>query len=155
MDLILCWNEVATEADRTTHTMRQPSESGVQGLAGRSRALAIASLARHDAYFSNSPKPHGTDLPVVPTPRAFFDARHGAKGLLGGQADAEDHVFGQAVATPIRQHGLGLDADGYASRRPPQSPPVLNHPVCSRRQGDGVTRSAVVAVCLVEQSRGG
>jgi vanadium chloroperoxidase len=48
----LYWNEVATEADRTTHTTLPPSEVGVQGPAGSSRALAIVHLAMHDAYFS-------------------------------------------------------------------------------------------------------
>ncbi|HEX4100947.1 MAG TPA: hypothetical protein VHY21_10470 [Pseudonocardiaceae bacterium] len=34
MDQILYWNEVATEADRTTHTTGAPTEAGVRGPAG-------------------------------------------------------------------------------------------------------------------------
>lgn len=72
MDAILHWNEVATDANRTTHTTLAPSEAGVQGPAGSSRALAIVYLAMNDAYFSINPKPHGTyldpaDLPVIPS----------------------------------------------------------------------------------------
>ena len=44
MDSILYWNEVVKEADRTTHTTLPPSEAGVQGPAGSSRAYAIVHL---------------------------------------------------------------------------------------------------------------
>ncbi|MCA1704181.1 MAG: hypothetical protein LC808_13315, partial [Actinobacteria bacterium] len=145
VDAILYWNEVATEADRITHTTLAPSEAGVQGPAGSSRALAIVHLAMHDAYFSINPKPHGTyldpaDLPTVPVgadtdsaiagaahatlsalypaQQAFFDARHAAEGLPGSQAGADGHAFGQAVAARIladRQNDPGLGANGYAA----------------------------------------
>lgn len=143
VDPILYWNEVATEADRTTHTTLAPGEAGVQGPVGSSRALAIVHLAMHDAYFSINPKPHGTylaALPTVPlgadtdsaiagaahatlsalypTQKAFFDARHAAAGLPGGQSGADGHAFGQAVAAAIlaqRQNDPGLSDDGYAS----------------------------------------
>jgi Vanadium chloroperoxidase N-terminal domain len=131
------------EADRTTHTTVAPSEAGVRGGAGSSRAFAIVHLAMHDAYFSINPKPHSTylaDLPAVvlradtdsaiagaahatlsalyPTQKTFFDARHAAAGLPGGQAGADGHAFGQAVAAKIlaaRQNDPGLGDDGYAS----------------------------------------
>ncbi|MGH4020743.1 MAG: hypothetical protein ACRDT0_16260 [Pseudonocardiaceae bacterium] len=145
LDSILYWNEVATEADRTTHTTVAPSEVGVQGPAGSSRALAIVHLAMHDAYFSINPKPHGVyldpaDLPAVPpgadvnsaiaaaahatmsalypTQKAFFDARHAAAGLPGGQSGADGHAFGLAIAAKIlaaRKDDPGLGDDGYAS----------------------------------------
>jgi Vanadium chloroperoxidase N-terminal domain/PAP2 superfamily len=143
VDAILYWNEVATEADRTTHTTLPPSEVGVQGPAGSSRALAIVHLAMHDAYFSINPKPHGTYLASLPAPKsgadtdsaiagaahatlsalyptqqAFFDARHAAEGLPGSQAGADGHAFGQAVAAAIlalRQNDPGLGANGYAA----------------------------------------
>lgn len=142
MDSILYWNDVAMEADRTTHTTVAPSEAGVRGGAGSSRAFAIVHLAMHDAYFSINPK-HGTylaNLPLVPpgadadsaiagaahatlsalypTQKAFFDARHAAEGLPRGQAGADGHAFGQAVAAKIlaaRQNDPGLGDDGYAS----------------------------------------
>ncbi|MDQ3153091.1 MAG: chloroperoxidase [Actinomycetota bacterium] len=142
-DPVLYWNEVATEADRTTHTTLAPSEAGVQGPVGSSRALAIVHLAMHDAYFSINPKPHGTylaNLPAVPsnadadsaiaaaahatlsalypTQQAFFDARHAAACLPGDQSGADGHDFGLAVAAAIlaaRQNDPGLGADGYAA----------------------------------------
>ena len=143
MDPILYWNEVATEADRTTHTTLAPSEVGVQGPVGSSRALAIVHLAMHDAYFSINPKPHGTylaGLPTVPAgadadsaiaaaahatlsalypaQQAFFDTRHAAAGLPGGQSGADGHDFGQVVAAAIlaaRQNDPDLGANGYAA----------------------------------------
>ena len=56
MDSILYWNEVVNEADRTTHTTLAPSEVGVQGPVGSSRAYAIVHLAMHDAYFGIDPQ---------------------------------------------------------------------------------------------------
>ena len=142
MDPILFWNEVALEADRTTHTTLAPSEVEVQGPVGSSRALAIVHLAVHDAYFSINPKPHGTylaNLPVVPpgadadsavaaaahatlsalypAQRAFFDARLAAAGLPGGQPRADGDDFGRAVAAAIlalRQNDPSLSGAGYS-----------------------------------------
>jgi hypothetical protein len=136
-DSILYWNEVATEADRTTHTTVAPSEAGVQGPAGSSRALAIVHLDIHDACFSINPKPHGTylaNLPAVPsgadgnsaiagaahatlsalypTQQAFFDARHAAEGLPGGQSGADGHAFGQAVAAATGSSRNGTESRG-------------------------------------------
>jgi len=144
VDSILYWNEVATEADRTTHTTLAPSEAGVRGPAGSSRALAIVHLAMHDAYFginSDSHEPYlGSGLPTVPadagtdaaiagaahaalsalypTQKAFFDARHAAAGLIIGKPDTDGHVFGRKVAAAIlalRRNDPGLGDDGYAS----------------------------------------
>ncbi|MGH3620920.1 MAG: hypothetical protein ACRDQ5_03905 [Sciscionella sp.] len=138
------WNEVATEADRTTHTTGAPSEAGVQGPVGSSRALAIVHLAMHDAYFGINTELYepylGADLPSVsagadadaaiagaahatlsalyPTQKAFFDARHAAAGLLAGKPDADGHIFGRKVAAKIlalRKNDPGLGDDGYAS----------------------------------------
>src|ERR687894_1840809 len=75
VDPILFWNEVALEADRTTHTTRAPSEVEVQGPVGSSRALAIVHLAMHDAYFSINEKyePYMDGLPT-PAPGADVDS---------------------------------------------------------------------------------
>jgi len=73
VDSILYWNEVATEADRTTHTTLAPSEAGVQGPVGSSRALAIVHLAMHDAYFSIDPQ-YSTYLAGLPVPKPGADA---------------------------------------------------------------------------------
>ena len=143
MDPILYWNEVATEADRTTHTPVAPSEAGGQGPAGSSRALAIVHLAMHDAYFSINPKystylanlpavpsgadgnstiagaAHATLSALYPTQQAFFNARHAAEGMPGGQSGADGHAFGQAVAAKIladRQNDPALGADGTPIR---------------------------------------
>jgi hypothetical protein len=71
MDPILYWNEVAMEADRTTHTTLAPSEAGVRGGPGGARALAIVHLAMYDAYFginSGLYEPYlGEHLPTVST----------------------------------------------------------------------------------------
>jgi Vanadium chloroperoxidase N-terminal domain len=143
MDSILYWNDVVLEADRRTHTTLAPSEAGVRGAVGSSRAFAIVHLAMHDAYFSINPKPYGTylaDLPTVPpgadadsaiagaahatlsalypAQKAFFDAQQAAEGLPGGQTGADGHAFGQAVAAKIlaaRQNDPGLGDDGYAA----------------------------------------
>ena len=142
MDSILYWNEVVNEADRTTHTTLAPSEVGAQGPVGSSRAYAIVHLAMHDAYFGidpqystyladlPGPKPgadvdsavaaaaHATLSALYPAQQAFFDARHAAAGLPGGQSGADGHDFGLAVAAAIlalRQNDPGLGADGYAS----------------------------------------
>lgn len=97
----------------------------------------------HDAYFTINPKPHGaylanppapkpgadTDSAIAgaahatlsalyPTQKAFFDARHAAEGLPGGQAGADGHAFGQAFAAAIlalRQSDPELDDNGYAA----------------------------------------
>jgi len=144
VDAILYWNEVATEADRTTHTTGAPSEAGAQGPAGSSRALAIVHLAMHDAYFGiNSgyepylgkkdlpPVPSGADAvaaiaaaahatlsALYPQQKAFFDARHAAAGLVAGKPDTDGHTFGRKVAAKIlarRQNDPGLSDDGYAA----------------------------------------
>jgi Vanadium chloroperoxidase N-terminal domain len=143
VDPILYWNQVATEADRTTHTTGEPSEARAQGPAGSSRALAMVHLAMHDAYFGINPgyEPYlGTGLPTVPpgadadaavagaahatlsalypTQKAFFDARHAAAGLVAGKSDTDGHVFGREVAAKIlalRKNDPGLGDDGYAS----------------------------------------
>lgn len=144
MDPILYWNEVVNEADRTTHTTGALSEARSQGPCGSSRAYAMVHLAMHDAYFSINPKPHGTYLAnlqpqpkpgadtdsaiaaaahatlsaLYPTQKAFFDARHAAAGLPGGQAGADGHAFGLTVAAAIlaaRKDDPGLGDDGYAS----------------------------------------
>ncbi len=142
MDSILFWNEVALEADRTTHTTEAASEVEAQGPVGSSRALAIVHLAMHDAYFSINPKPHGTylaSLPAVPpgadtdsaiaaaahatlsalypAQQAFFDTRLAAAGLPGGQPRADGDDFGRAVAATIlalRQNDPSLSGAGYS-----------------------------------------
>jgi vanadium chloroperoxidase len=143
VDSILYWNEVAIEADRTTHTTKTPSEQGVQGPAGSSRALAIVHLAMHDAYFGINPgyEPYlGEDLPkpppgadadaaiaaaahatlsaLYPTQKDFFNARHAAAGLVAGKPDVDGHNFGQKVAAKIltlRKNDPPLTDDGYSS----------------------------------------
>ena len=107
-----------------------------------SRAYAIVHLAMHDAHFGidpqystyladlPGPKPgadvdsaiaaaaHATLSALYPEQQAFFDARHAAAGLPGGQSGADGHDFGLAVAAAIlalRQNDPGLGADGYAS----------------------------------------
>jgi Vanadium chloroperoxidase N-terminal domain len=142
VDSILYWNEVAQEADRTTHTTLAPSEAGVRGSAGSSRAFAIVHLAMHDAYFSINPKhptylahlppvPEGADADsaiagaahatlsaLYPAQKEFFDTQHAAAGLPGGQSGADGHAFGQAVAAKMlaaRQNDPGLGDDGYAA----------------------------------------
>ncbi|MGH3772845.1 MAG: hypothetical protein ACRDRW_15885 [Pseudonocardiaceae bacterium] len=144
MDSLLYWNEVAIEADRTTHTTLAPSEAGVRGPAGSSRALAIVHLAMHDAYFGLHPgsyEPYlGAKLPTVPagadsdaaiaaaahatlsalypTQKDFFNARHAAAGLIAGKPDTEGHTFGRKVAAKIlalRANDPSLSDDGYAS----------------------------------------
>ena len=142
MDQILYWNDVATEADRTTHTTGVPTEPA-SGPVGSSRALGIVHLAMHDAYFGIN---HGFDpylgasLPAVPpgadpdaaiagaahatlsalypTQKAFFDAKHAAAGLFAGKPDADGHTFGRKVAAKVlalRKNDPGLGDDGYAS----------------------------------------
>lgn len=143
MDPLLFWNEVATEADRTTHTTRAPQEAGAQGPAGSSRALAMVHLAMHDAYFGiySGYEPYlGMDLPsppagadadaaiasaahavlsaLYPTQKAFFDARHAAAGLASGKPDGDGHVFGRKVAEKIlalRKNDPDFTDDGYPS----------------------------------------
>jgi hypothetical protein len=156
VDPILYWNDVVNEADRTTHTTGAPEEAGARGPAGSSRAYAIVHLAMHDAYFSINGKydPYLTGLPtpppganadsavaaaahatlsaLYPAQKAFFDARHAAEGLPGGQSTADGHDFGLAVAAAIlalRQNDPGLSDNGYASsvarrhhRQDPDSP---------------------------------
>ncbi|MGH3979777.1 MAG: hypothetical protein ACRDRZ_12380 [Pseudonocardiaceae bacterium] len=141
-DAILYWNEVVNEADRTTHTEGAAAEARSQGPCGSSRAYAIVHLAMHDAYFSINPKystylanlppvpagadadaaiaaaAHATLSALYPTQKKFFDARHAAAGLVAGQAGADGHAFGQAVAARIlaaRQNDPGVGDDGYAS----------------------------------------
>lgn len=142
MDAILYWNEAVLEADRRTHTTLAPSEAGVRGAAGSSRAFAIVHLAMHDAYFSINPKystylanlppvplnadadsaiagaAHATFSALYPAQKEFFDARHAAAGLPGGQSGADGHAFGQAVAAKIlaaRRNDPGLGDEGYAA----------------------------------------
>jgi membrane-associated phospholipid phosphatase len=144
VDQILYWNEVATEADRTTHTTGEPSEAGVRGPAGSSRALAITHLAMHDAYFGINTglyEPYlGTDLPtpqagadadaaiagaahstlsaLYPAQKAFFNARHAAAGLVAGKPDVDGHTFGRQVAAKIlarRRNDPDLRDDGYSA----------------------------------------
>jgi membrane-associated phospholipid phosphatase len=144
VDQILYWNEVAIEADRTTHTTGAPSEAEVRGPAGSSRALAIVHLAMHDAYFgihtgvyqpylgTDLPKPaagadsdaaiasaaHATLSALYPAQKAFFDARHAAAGLVAGKPDVDGHTFGRRVAAVIlarRRNDPGLGDDGYSS----------------------------------------
>ncbi|MGH3696820.1 MAG: hypothetical protein ACRDRX_23030 [Pseudonocardiaceae bacterium] len=147
MDSILYWNEVAIEADRTTHTTGAPSEAGSRGPVGSSRALAIVHLAMHDAYFGINtgyepylgkklPKPppdadtdaaiaaaaHATLSALYPTQKAFFDARHAAAGLVAGKPDVDGHTFGRKVAAAIlalRKNDPGLGDDGYSSSAAP------------------------------------
>jgi vanadium chloroperoxidase len=143
MDPILHWNEVATEANRVTHTTRAPSEAGDRGGPGGARALAIVHLAMHDAYFginSGLYEPYlEEDLPTVstgadadaavasaahatlsalyPTQKAFFDARHAAAGLVAGKADADGHIFGGKVASKVlalRKDDPGFGDDGHS-----------------------------------------
>jgi len=143
LDSILYWNDVALEADRTTHTTGDPREAGAQGPAGSSRAFAIVHLAMHDAYFGIHPdhEPYlGKQLPTAPASadadaavaaaahatlsalypaqKAFFDARHAAAGLVAGKPDADGHDFGKGVASVIlglRQNDPDLGDSGYSS----------------------------------------
>ena len=142
MDPILYWNEVVNEADRTTHTTGAASEAGSRGPCGSSRSYAIVHLAMHDAYFSINgkyepyldclpmPRPgsnadsavaaaaHATLSALYPAQKAFFDARHAAAGLPGGQSGSDGHDFGLAVAAAIlalRQNDPSLSDDGYGS----------------------------------------
>jgi vanadium chloroperoxidase len=149
VDSILYWNEVALEADRTTHTTGAPDERGSQGPVGSSRALAIVHLAMHDAYFGINTKsgyePYlGKDLPKPPagadadaaiaaaahatlsalysTQKDFFDARHAAAGLVAGKPDTDGHSFGLKVAAKIlalRKNDPPLDDNGYAASAAP------------------------------------
>ncbi len=149
MDSILYWNEVAIEADRTTHTTGAPSEAGSRGPVGSSRALGIVHLAMHDAYFGINtnagyepylgkklPKPpadadtdaavaaaaHATLSTLYPAQKEFFDARHATAGLLAGKPDVDGHTFGQKVAAAIlalRKNDPGLGDDGYSSSAAP------------------------------------
>jgi membrane-associated phospholipid phosphatase len=143
MDPILYWNQVAAEADRTTHTTLPPSELGVRGGPGGARANAMVHLAMHDAYFginAGQYEPYlGDDLPVVsasadadaavasaahatlsalyPTQKAVFDARHAAAGLVAGKADVDGHDFGRKVASKIlalRKNDPGFGDSGHS-----------------------------------------
>ncbi|CAM3703269.1 vanadium-dependent haloperoxidase [Kibdelosporangium persicum] len=143
MDPILYWNEVAAEADRTTHTTLPSSELGVRGGPGGARANAIVHLAMHDAYFGINTghyEPYlGDDLPeappgadsaaavasaahavlsaLYPTQKAFFDARHAAAGLIASKADVDGHDFGRKVASKIialRKNDPGFGDNGHS-----------------------------------------
>ncbi|HWO59189.1 MAG TPA: hypothetical protein VNO31_03985 [Umezawaea sp.] len=143
MDPILYWNEVAAEADRTTHTTLPPSEIGVRGGPGGARANAMVHLAMHDAYFGINTGQYesylGDDLPAVadgadadaavasaahatlsalyPTQKTFFDARHRAAGLVAGKADVDGHDFGRKVAAKIialRRNDPGFGDNGHS-----------------------------------------
>lgn len=117
-DAILYWNDIANEANRTTHTTLDRTEAGAQGPCGSSRAYSIVHLAMHDAYFginknvfptylSGLPNPaagansdaaiaaaaHTTLTALYPAQRAFFDARHAAAGL-SGSGIADGHTYG-------------------------------------------------------------
>jgi len=74
--------------------------------AGRHADSAVAAAA------------HATLSALYPAQKTFFDARHAAAGLPGGQSGSDGHEFGQAVAAAIlaaRQNDPGLRDDGYAS----------------------------------------
>ncbi|MFD9701391.1 phosphatase PAP2 family protein [Lentzea sp. NPDC059081] len=143
MDPILYWNEVAAEADRTTHTTLPASELGVRGGPGGARANAIVHLAMHDAYFgihTGQYEPYlGDDLPEVsteadaaaaiasaahatlsalyPTQKTFFDAKHTAAGLIAGKADVAGHDFGRKVAAKVlalRKNDPGFGDNGHS-----------------------------------------
>lgn len=141
MDAILYWNEVALEADRTTHTTRELAEAGSQGPVGASRALGIVHLAMHDAYFGINPKydcylpdlpevpdganadaaigaaAHATLSALYPTQKAFFNERHAAQGLPAGTGTSDGHFFGLAVAEAILARRAGdptVSDDGYS-----------------------------------------
>ncbi|MGH3614707.1 MAG: hypothetical protein ACRDRK_19360 [Pseudonocardia sp.] len=141
MDPILYWNEVAAEADRTTHTIRPPEEVESRGPCGSSRANAIVHLAMHDAYFGitrkydpyleglPTPEPdadpdsavaaaaHATLSALYPTQTAFFDAQLAAAGLPGGQPRSNGDEFGRAVAAAIlalRQNDPSASGAGYS-----------------------------------------
>lgn len=142
VDAILYWNEVVNEADRTAHTTPADEESGSRGPCGASRAYAIVHLAMHDAFFAINGKydtylsgletppvgadpdaaiaaaAHATLSALYPAQKTFFDARHAAAGLIGGQAGVDGHVFGQAVAAAIlaaREDDPTVEDDGYSS----------------------------------------
>jgi vanadium-dependent haloperoxidase-like protein/PAP2 superfamily protein len=147
LDPILYWNDVALEADRTTHTTGDPREAGSQGPAGSSRAFAIVHLAMHDAYFGIHPDQepylgkrlplapasadadaavasaaHATLSALYPAQKAYFDARHAAAGLIAGKPDLDGHDFGRSVAAAIlelRQDDPGLGDNGYSSSPAP------------------------------------
>ncbi|MGP9019955.1 hypothetical protein ACT1U9_16350 [Streptomyces sp. BR1] len=141
MDQILYWNAVALEADRTTHTTGAPSEGNSRGPCGASRALAITHLAMHDAYYGIHPGHDcylGSSLPqapvgassdaaiaaaahsalnaLYPAQKDFFNDRHRAAGITGGQATDDGHAFGLKVAgalLALRAKDPGLGDDGY------------------------------------------
>lgn len=143
MDQILFWNDVALEADRTTHTTGDAAELMSQGPAGSTRALAIVHLAMHDALFGINRKQEpylGSLLPTVPagadpdaaiaaaahasltalypTQKLFFIARQDAAGLGSGPAVDQGHAFGLKVAEAmlaLRADDPGLGDDGYAA----------------------------------------
>lgn len=146
MDAILYWNDVANEANRTTHTTGNPAEAGAQGPCGSSRAYATVHLAMHDAHFginknvfptylSGLPVPsagadsdaaiaaaaHTTLASLYPAQKAFLDTRHAAAGL-SGSGIADGHTYGVAVAQAMlasRAADPGLGDAGYVSSLAP------------------------------------
>jgi hypothetical protein len=146
MDPILYWNDVANEANRTTHTTGDSAEARSQGPCGSSRTYAIVHLAMHDAYFginknvfptylSGLPVPgagansdaaiaaaaHATLDTLYPSQRPFFNARHAAAGLSGAGIGA-GHAYGIAVAAAMlgsRSTDPGLGDAGYVTSLAP------------------------------------
>lgn len=143
MDTVLYWNDIALEANRTTHTTGEPREAVTQGPTGSARALAIVHLAIHDAYFGINPghecylgsglpeagagadhdaaisaAAHATLSALYPTQKAYFDAAHAAAGLAQVPGRAAGHTFGSKVAARIlalRAGDPGRGDDGYAA----------------------------------------
>lgn len=145
MDAILYWNDVANEANKTTHTTKDAAEAGSQGPCGSSRTYAIVHLAMHDACFGITAK-YPTYLGGLPLPAAgadtaaaiaaaahttltalypkqipFFDAKVVQAGQNGPGVTA-GRAYGRAVAQKLlaaRAGDPGLGHLGYFSSNAP------------------------------------
>lgn len=140
MSTILFWNAVALEANRVAHS-NGANES--VGPVLSARALAIAHLAMHDAYFALAPVPGvSLYLPAPPTPpiganvdAAVAGAAYGALVALfpsqekqlraslsvapmAGSGLVEGLAFGQSVAQAMladRSGDPGIEDDHYVA----------------------------------------
>lgn len=144
-DAILCWNSVALEANRVSHTNGKNEQTGPPLSA---RALGIVHLAMYEAYagilrqpavlppyFANPLAPpagavgppaqaaavaaaaHAALSRLFPSQKPDFDLAHAKAGLSGaGIQDA--HQYGLAVAQQMlkeRRDDPGAGDDGYAA----------------------------------------
>lgn len=146
MDAILYWNDVANEANKSTHTTGDPSEGGSRGPCGSSRAYAIVHLAMYDAYFGINKGVFPTYLDGLPQPAAgahtdaaiaaaahttlaalypaqipFFDSKVAEAGL-NGPGVVDGRAYGRAVAQALlaaRAGDPGLGDVGHFSSNAP------------------------------------